>query len=354
MRKYLVTLTLTAALVATPILTQPVAALTKDEQKLKDIQKQEKDKKSELERLQPNFVKSKADLTEIDKKVRERQDQIDRMNVGIVQKEEELKKKKEVLNEKLVDIYTSGSAGYLRYLLDAKDFKDFFNKLDYVRLNVLTDNYAVQEVQKTKQKLESDRIAQQKEIDEMKPLLADAQNKFKTMETEYNKVKADLEKLEDQEEATEESIKKAQEDLYAAGNERGDYKASGQFMWPTSGGSIGSPYGMRNGRMHKGIDINGSGILGKPIYASDSGVVSRVKSDPDGYGMYIVISHGNGFSSLYAHMYSNTILVKVGQTVTKGQRIASVGNNGQSSGPHLHFEIMHNGTNVNPEPYVRK
>ncbi|WP_044641273.1 murein hydrolase activator EnvC family protein [Risungbinella massiliensis] len=354
MRKYFITLTLTAALVATPMVTKPVYALTKEEQKLKDIQKQEKEKKSELEKLQPNFTKSKAELMEIDKKVRERQESIDRMNVGIVQKEEELKKKKEVMNGKLVDIYTNGSVGYLRYLMDAKDFQDFFNKLDYVRLNVLTDNYAVKEVLKTKQTLESDRAVQQKEIDEMKPLLTDAQNKHKAMEAEYNKVKADLEKLEDQEEATEESIRKSKEDLLAAGNHRGDYKASGQFMWPTSGGSISSPYGYRNGRMHEGIDIAGSGILGKPIYASDSGVISLIKSDPNGYGMYIIISHGNGFSSLYAHMYSSTIRVKTGQKVSKGQVIASVGNNGRSSGPHLHFEIMKNGTNVNPAHYVRR
>ncbi|MBH8608415.1 peptidoglycan DD-metalloendopeptidase family protein [Thermoactinomyces sp. CICC 10521] len=133
--------------------------------------------------------------------------------------------------------------------------------------------------------------------------------------------------------------------------------ATGQLAWPVSGGRITSTFGTRFDpvkkvvQLHKGIDIGAP--LGTPILASDGGVVieSRVSS---GYGWIIVIDHGNGWQTLYAHMYPEHVKVQVGQKVGKGQVIAEVGSNGWSTGPHLHFEVHKNGQLIDPQLLLRR
>lgn len=122
---------------------------------------------------------------------------------------------------------------------------------------------------------------------------------------------------------------------------------SGRFTWPLPGvNTISSRYGMRWGRLHSGIDISCGGVYGRTIVAADSGTVTTVKNSPSGYGLHVIISHGNGYSTLYGHC--SAVLVSAGQKVSKGQAIAKVGNSGRSTGPHLHFEIRVNGTAKNP------
>ena len=121
------------------------------------------------------------------------------------------------------------------------------------------------------------------------------------------------------------------------------------FGWPVSSRTITSRFGEgRGSRKHAGIDIDGN--TGDPVVASAEGKVVRVRNDASGYGLYVDIDHGNGWKTRYAH--NSKILVKVGQQVTKGQAIAKVGNTGASSGSHLHFEILKNGSAKNPLSYL--
>lgn len=124
------------------------------------------------------------------------------------------------------------------------------------------------------------------------------------------------------------------------------------FRWPLAGGyfyTMTSYYG--DGRGHKGWDIAGS--TGTPICASMSGVVTEASSGWNGgYGTKVVLDHGNGVKTVYAHCQK--LYVKVGDVVTGGQVIATMGNTGRSTGPHLHFEININGSAVNPEIYLGK
>ncbi len=122
---------------------------------------------------------------------------------------------------------------------------------------------------------------------------------------------------------------------------------TGSFMMPY-GGNITSRYGQRGSRQHKGIDIVGP--VGSKIYAADDGVVIYADYESGGYGNIVKIDHQNGYETFYAHC--NTILVKNGETVKKGDVIATVGNTGRSTGAHLHFEIRENGTAQNPMQYI--
>ncbi|MGN1193874.1 MAG: murein hydrolase activator EnvC family protein [Acutalibacteraceae bacterium] len=139
----------------------------------------------------------------------------------------------------------------------------------------------------------------------------------------------------------------------------GSYASNASWAWPLGNAScyISSGYGYRSASIsgtsfHGGIDITGGGIYGKPIYASRAGTVIKAAWGNTGYGNYVIIDHGDGFVSLYGHCSS--LSVSTGQSVSKGQHIANVGSTGNSTGPHLHFEVRYNGTKVNPLNYVKK
>ena len=122
--------------------------------------------------------------------------------------------------------------------------------------------------------------------------------------------------------------------------------ATGSFMVPTSG-RLSSPYGMRNGSMHRGIDLANS--TGTNIYAADGGRVTFA-GYKGSYGYMIEINHENGYVTRYAH--NSKLLVKSGERVYRGQHISEMGNTGRSTGPHLHFEILVNGSHQNPSRFI--
>jgi len=118
---------------------------------------------------------------------------------------------------------------------------------------------------------------------------------------------------------------------------------SGRFMWPVVG------YWSRGFTWyHYGIDI--ANRTGTPIYAADDGYVALAGQDTWGYGLQVILDHGNGYKTRYAHL--SKILVSAGQIVKRGEKIALMGNTGRSTGPHLHFEIIKNGVRVDPTLYL--
>ena len=127
-------------------------------------------------------------------------------------------------------------------------------------------------------------------------------------------------------------------------------RGDGQFSWPTYGGYVSSKMGYRWGRMHTGIDI--ARPSDRTIKASDNGTVESVVYANRGKGNYVIINHNNGFKTLYAHLSS--ISVKRGQTVQQNQKIGVMGSTGNSTGVHLHFEVIKNGSYVNPLNYVSR
>lgn len=132
---------------------------------------------------------------------------------------------------------------------------------------------------------------------------------------------------------------------------QGAGKASGNFIWPLPHThSISSYMEWRWGRMHNGIDIAGGGDYGQPIIAADGGTVTWSGNDGGGYGNYVMIDHGNGYMTVYGH--ASSLAVSTGEYVSQGQTIAYVGSTGNSTGPHLHFEIRLNGAYQNPLDYV--
>ncbi len=150
-------------------------------------------------------------------------------------------------------------------------------------------------------------------------------------------------KVVEREVLSENIIKEVQHEITLEGTKEIPSRGTGDFAWPAVGGYISSYYGPRWGSHHNGIDI--ARPSNRNIVATDNGVVEEVTSN-SGYGNYIVINHNNGYKTLYAHLSSMD--VSVGDTVPQGTKIGVMGTTGRSTGIHLHFEVIKDGSKIDP------
>ncbi|MCR5484164.1 MAG: M23 family metallopeptidase [Clostridiales bacterium] len=156
-------------------------------------------------------------------------------------------------------------------------------------------------------------------------------------------------------EPTDEKVEKGTKSTSVRSSAYGSYNLSvsnSGFVWPAPTARAISQYFGHNG--HKGIDITTSGASGRVIVAAAAGVVEVAGSTGNSYGQQVVINHGNGIVTRYAHCLYGSISVRPGQRVSAGQAIARIGSTGNSTGPHLHFEVIRNGYLVNPLNYVSR
>jgi murein DD-endopeptidase MepM/ murein hydrolase activator NlpD len=129
---------------------------------------------------------------------------------------------------------------------------------------------------------------------------------------------------------------------------RGSSDLTGRFIWPVRG-QLSSHFGMRSNHHHDGVDI--SAPRGTPVYAAASGRVIHADDSLAGYGNMVIIKHSDRFSTVYAH--NDRLLVRVGQFVEQGDRIAEVGDTGRASSTHLHFEVRYDGRPRDPLDSLR-
>lgn len=146
--------------------------------------------------------------------------------------------------------------------------------------------------------------------------------------------------------------RQSQEEIQGFLNDQRSLLAAKPEGWPTKGWMT-SGFGMRKSpfsgrrKMHEGIDV--AARTGTPVYATADGIVSRAETTP-GYGKLVVIEHGYGYKTYYAH--NSKLLVKVGQRVQRGDKISAVGNTGSSTGSHVHYEVRRNGVPLNPRKFL--
>lgn len=290
-----------------------------------------------------------------------------------IREEEQL----ELYRNRVRSMEENGVITYLEIIFDSTSFADLLARIDFVAdimradeqsFNALTmareDTEAAKEaLENTKNQLDIEKL----ELEEME---ADLLTQLEEAEALIRRIDSDLEAERElralvvaEEERVLREINSAvaelrrQQERERLARQRAQAAArgptqtvvgTGQLLWPASG-PVTSPFGMRFhpvhrvNRFHSGIDI--AAPHGAPIIAADSGVVVTATWN-SGYGNYIVIDHGNGMQTLYAHNSRN--LVSPGQAVSRGQLIGRIGSTGVSTGPHLHFEVIINGTRVNP------
>lgn len=170
-------------------------------------------------------------------------------------------------------------------------------------------------------------------------------------ETTWDEV-SDLQRQIDQVRAAIDLHRSSQEEIQGFLNDQRSISAAKPSGWPTRGW-ITSGFGMRNSpfsgkrKMHEGLDI--AARTGTPVVATADGIVSRAETAP-GYGKLVVVDHGYGYRTYYAH--NSRISVKVGERVRRGQKIAEVGSTGSSTGPHVHYEVRLNNVPLNPRKFL--
>ena len=319
----------------------------------------------------------------------------------------------EQLAERLRAAYVSGNQSTLKILMGSDSLATFLTRLEMMKRQsekdkkiILDFKEKVTKLKADKAKLEEDKASldsKKTELDLKKDEKVEKKNVLTARQKEYKKTMKDLENkydeievyiaeldksskvyknyitnLEAERKKADEEINKILADYYATSVQQsttlqgsnsnpttkpnssgGGYNSNATWAWPLGNAScyISSHYGYRDASIsgwgfHGGTDIAGSGITGKPVYAMRAGKVISAVTSNSGYGIYVLIDHGDGYSSLYAHMSAR--YVSTGDTVSKGQMIGRVGSTGNVTGPHLHFEIRYYGEKKNPMNYVNK
>jgi murein DD-endopeptidase MepM/ murein hydrolase activator NlpD len=287
-----------------------------------------------------------------------------------------LKLHDDALNRRLVDIYENGNLNYLAVLLSARSFTQFVERWQDLKLLIDANETAIRErkaaaekvasvqadLQRVQLQLQQEQQAQERAKNQLATLAGERQNLVAVADQQRRQVAAQVAQYEDlsaSEEAALEALIREREAEIAAQEEAQrraagiagpseSNSAPGTFAWPVSG-TITSPFGWRSNpfggapEFHPGLDI--AAPTGTTVTATAAGTVMLAQWY-GGYGNYILIDHGGGISSGYGHL--SAIYVSVGQHVQKGQAIGAVGSTGQSTGPHLHFEIRINGKPVDP------
>lgn len=314
---------------------------------------------SNLERLNSRIGSTEKNIEFIKYKMHNTEGELNRL-------ESEIIKQQEVLSERILAIYKYGYQSYLEVLFEAKDFGEFITRFGMVKRFVMTDIHNINTLRDQQNLIiqKKEEIAQQKlELEKQKNLYTRLQNQNKYEQTRYLSTiqtsQAELAKIQNDRRLLEsaldelESLSKTMESqIRELQNKSKTALGSGKYIWPVSG-DITSYFGnrmhpiLKKRKYHSGIDI--AAVAGTPIAASDYGVVI-FSGRNGGYGLMITLDHGAGISTVYAHCSS--LLVKNGETVSKGQTIAKVGSTGLSTGPHLHFEVRKDGVPVNPLNYI--
>ena len=340
-------------------------------------------------------------INALEDQIEEKNAEIDTLQVEISTLEEDIAAKQveidetyALFKERMVALYQAGETSSLAMLLSSDSFADFVTNVQLMQAVSESDQQLVNKLrtQKEEQQAQKDeKEAAEAEVqaaltqiqqDEEQLVLerADQQSARESLEAAYAESKTAMQDLEamkanyeanrEEIEAEEAAVEAELQQLYASMASSSSSSSSGSsgssssgsssnvivdtgdlsFRWPLPGyTTVTSGYGARWGTTHTGIDISGGGCYGSPIVAAESGTVILCQWYST-YGQCIIVDHGGGYSTLYAHM--SAYAVSTGDYVTKGQTIGYVGDTGNVTGPHLHFEVRVNGVTQNPLNYV--
>ncbi len=350
------------------------------EQLSEEIAKTEEELKrteDELKKINNNINAAEKKIQLKEEEIRLKIEQIQVKEDEIAEVEEWLAQQDELVKIRIRAIYESGAISYLEVLLSSSGFNDFLTRFNYLKSILDSDVALFNQINEEREKLETQRDeleVQRGELevqrDEMESqrqaLLAlrrsqvDTQQQIDRQSRAMSQLRSEVEQVIDARErairdleAESKQIQSLINKLLEEQRSKSGAAPTGKLAWPVPGyNRITSYFGNRihpitgQASFHSGIDIGAP--TGVPIVAAESGTVILARYY-GGYGNCVIIDHGGGMVTVYAH--AHTLNSSVGQNVSRGQRIAAVGSTGFSTGPHLHFEVRINGGTVNPLSY---
>ena len=323
----------------------------------------------QVQKLQDRIDEYQAKLDEVNEKYQELQNQVEEHQKKLDTVQESYNRKNEALKQRLVAFYKSGSINFLDVLMDSNNIIDFVSRYYLIKKMTEYDAKSMDEIEKQKQEIEKVTNELKESKANMKLTKADAEQQTVVLTNTKTILENQISSLTESEQSLKSQIdiyKKQQEELenliqYAIRSSTYELRYSGGIMlWPTLTTSyITSQYGSRlhpiQGiiKNHAGIDIGGS--TGNPVYAAADGVIIYSQYNTGGYGNMVMIDHGTNSEgvkivTLYGH--GNKLLRNVGESVKQGELIMEMGSTGNSTGPHVHFEVRENGIAVDPKKYL--
>lgn len=341
----------------------------KDE--LNDVKQQQEEVSDDLDELATKIEEQKAVVEQLQGEIAQKQEEITITEGEIKEIKKDIVQRRDGLNKRLRAMYKNGSVGYLDVLLGSNSLSEFLSNIDMIQKVYKADQDTLATLKKQEADLKDKQAELKVEKEEISVKIGESEEKQEKLQGDIDELQGKLEELNRQAESLNDEIKKLQEENRRKREEQRrreleqqqqqenpDEPADipdnfgGTFIWPTTSTLITSPFGYRIHPItgiytgHTGVDI-GVGT-GSPVYAAASGTVI-ISGWYGGYGYAVVIDHGGGVSTLYGH--NSSLNVSVGQEVSQGEVVAYSGSTGNSTGPHLHFEVRIDGECVDPMGY---
>ncbi|KKM09913.1 hypothetical protein SY88_16250 [Clostridiales bacterium PH28_bin88] len=336
-------------------------SIQKNQQAIQQATKEIKSLTGQLRVLQENIEQVENELDDLKAQLKEAERRVAQAEKELKEAEDALTHRSDVFRTRLKEIYLNGKVDYLEVLMQSTSITDFLVRFDLLKKIAEQDVEMLRSIEKEKQEVErkkADLEVRRNEIASLKDRTEKKQDRLESQRAEKEKL---VSKLQTDKAAAERALAEEEETfeklaarIRELASKAGKY-SGGKMQWPLPGYSrITSDYGWRthpilkDKRFHNGIDI--AAPTGTQVVAAEGGKV--ILADWFGaYGKAVVIDHGGGVTTLYGHL--SQILVKTGETVTRGQVIGKVGSTGLSTGPHLHFTVMENSEHVSPWKYLK-
>lgn len=333
-----------------------------------------------INELQRNIEEKDIEIEKLEKEIEGTQEEVERIAKELKEQEEECSKQEVLVKKRLTFMYESGQYNSWEILLKSNGLMDFLS--NYYMLQELSkiDNEILSESSRNKRKIE----ILKKELDSKEKVLTEAQTNIKKSKIAQQNImvakEAEVAKLSKKEKDLLSKIDNLQAKRREAEREIERAAAhyigntlyvGGEFGWPAPNASAITTYFGEyyeySTDYHKGIDISGPG--NQPIVAANGGTVVETKNNVDGfsytaqYGNYVIIDHGGGFFTMYAHGRYGSVIVSPGQEVERGEKLMTMGDTGYSFGQHLHFELVkdpyqpyqYSGAyRIDPLPYLKR
>nr|WP_102716577.1 M23 family metallopeptidase [Paenibacillus castaneae] len=346
-----------------------------------DIEGKKKEALASITNLMAEIDNVVINKTKTQAQLEVKEDEVLQTGLELEQAEERVQTRDELLQSRMRLMYTNGFVSYMDVLLSANSFSDFIDRFDALQSILAQDRDILEEQRQEKElvivkkaevetqlaeikkiydKLELYEEHLMKKEKEKEVMVASFNSNIKQLDSQLQKIDSELEQLEDisaEQEKLLIALAAKVSKLNAEKNRIANPYTGGKLGMPIKGTyRISSSFGTRihpiTGLKHTHTGIDFAAVQGTDIFAAEAGVVI-VAQTWSGYGNCVIIDHGNGLWTLYGHIRNGGIKVEKGDTVKKGQKIAEVGSTGNSTGPHLHFEVRKNEVPVNPSGYLK-
>ncbi len=335
--------------------------------KLEYVQSEMSNTMLKIQELEDKVLEYQIDLDEMQGQLDTLQSSIDETTIKLTTVEQSYNEKYELLKERLVAIYEAGETRYLDVLLSSRNIVEFISGYYLIQELANYDNQLIEDVEQQKNELELTRTKLDREQTEVRLIKAKKEQttivwqNAKTLQESYvaklNEAEKKLQKEITQYKEEQIKINRLIQQALNNGKDINIQYTGGEMLWPVAaaGTYITSGFGNREHpiqgvvKEHTGIDI-GNADFGTPVVAAADGVVTYA-GWLGGYGNCVMINHGDGITTLYGH--GQSVETTLHKEVKKGDLILRVGSTGNSTGPHLHFEVIYNGISVDPLQFVK-